>query len=201
MCMVAIFLITGTVAAADFFNALINTSEEDLAMRIFALPREIQKLIFDIAKEQNKVTIKSYIKTSLEFKKHTVDWYDIKHYLAFRNYGTQCTHIISFYPKDGTPCSIGVNTYTPLGTKIDGTWAIASLHTIKDGKINTIDCMSLEKRKQIEAPVSYNGIQLNQKEPGWVYWLNENYAGGNTKYCEFKTKDDTYNMKHSCIML
>jgi|GEM_PF-6022238 len=179
------------ISAADFFENL--TQKSQLEIRVRGLPIEVQKRIFFMAldglKKRNQEAIKAYVKESLEISDYNKTWYNIQHYFAFKNYGLQCTHIITFVAKKGSPLDHGIVS-KPCGDKIVGSFGIVFMHILepenllKPDSITTIDCLAEEK--QIEAPCDYNGIHLNEKKPGWVYWLSRNYL---QRDCKIK-KDD-----------
>lgn len=200
MCMLVTFLITGTIAGADFFYALINPAEKELRDRIQALPTELRKKIYfmvvDELTKQNKATIKKYIQESLKINDDKQTWYNIEQYFAFSKYGTKCIHVVAFYPKKDTPVYIGINTSTYASTgirKLVGSSANIYWHTLKNENVNTFDC--IEKRRQDEAPYNCNGIELRQRAIGsdqaFVVWHNES----NFRESQIIKKDDS-----TCIM-
>ncbi len=145
--------------------------EKDFVIRIRRLPVEIQKKIYwqamDLLKEENKKAIKAYAQEAIAVSIHKQTWYDIQHYFAFRNYGTDCIHIIALYPKKNTPHYHGIEQ-TSFGPVVTGSSACVFWHDLKENEVNTIDCIE----KQEHAPCVYNGIQLSEKNPGRVYWFN-----------------------------
>ena len=156
-------LINNPLLGAEFFTSL-NTQKREFEFFIHGLPIEIRKNIYfkalDNLKKYNQETIKRCMIGSLKISDYYNYWHDVQHYFSFKNYGSQCTHIIAFYPKEDGPNDHGMES-TPFGNKTIGAFAIACIHTLKDKDINTVDC--LKKDKQTEAPAIYNEIKLYEK--------------------------------------
>lgn len=141
-------------------------SEEELAKRIFALPKDIQFLIFECVKEENKKTIKAYVQKSIGIDKFYKDLYDVEHYFSFMNFGTKCTHIVAFYPKKGGGHDLGIEE-TAFGKLVKNAFACVFLHILKGEKMERMDL--IEKPEQ--APLFFDGICLSEKKPGRVAYL------------------------------
>ena len=158
------FCMSGAIMGADS-----DVLEKKLVFLFQALPDDLQRHIIshyfmlrNNIMDANKQRIKTYARESLEIiNPDKKEFYDIQEYFAFKNMGTECTHIIAFYPKAGERYDFGIKQ-TKAGPVIEGASAIAFMHTLKDGNINTVDCF--EKREQIHPSSTYNGIILAKKD-------------------------------------
>lgn len=177
-------------AAAPVLNWF---EEKELVTRFNTLPGEIQHLIlFHYFNErekiaaQNKEIIKKYRDKYITITQHGVNhgWYDIQEYYSFKNLGTECCHVIAFYGSPNGPYVSRIVS-TQFCNVMEGSFAVAFIHTLENSKISSIDVMG--DKGQIKAPCSINDINLAEKKPAKVYWLNKNTYD---RHCAIK-KDDT----------
>lgn len=194
-------MISSTLFGMDFLHKFFNNIDPMLVANIKALPIEVRGLIFgmymEAHKTHNKVLIKEYLEKASRIVAPSCHY--VTQYFSFRNYGSECTHIIAFYPEFGSSHDHGVGRTADGDFVVLGAFAFAMIHTLKNKKINTIDCL----QHQIRAPRCYNGIQLAQKKPGRVDWLNSALGGRRReRYCILNdTKEKRCAIVKCCAIL
>src|SRR6185295_15889828 len=110
---------------------------------------------------QNKAAIKKHIQESLKINDQKQNLYNVEQYFAFRKYGTECTHVVAFYPKKGTEYDRGTRMRRGV-LRVKGSSANIYFYTLKNESIETIDCIEEDRLKFTR--IKFNGIELRQRD-------------------------------------